>query len=55
MAFLTQLRVPSVATLLAAIALLWLDTVGAQKTAADYFVHELPGAPASPFIKMHAG
>ncbi|KAK2615646.1 hypothetical protein N8I77_002384 [Diaporthe amygdali] len=55
MAFLTQLRVPSVAALLAAIALPWLDTVSAQKSAADYFVHALPGAPATPFIKMHAG
>lgn len=55
MPFLAQLRVPSVASLLAAIALPWLDTVSAQKTAADYFVHELPGAPPSPFIKMHAG
>lgn len=55
MAFLTQLRVPSVAALVAAIALPWLDTVSAQKSAADYFVHELPGAPPTPFIKMHAG
>lgn len=55
MAFLTLLRVPSLATLLAATALPWLGTVSAQKSAADYFVHELPGAPPSPFIKMHAG
>jgi carboxypeptidase D len=26
----------------------------AEKTAADYFVHELPGAP-EPLLKMHAG
>lgn len=55
MAFLTPLRVPTVAALLAAFVLPWLDTASAQKTAADYFVHELPGAPSSPFIKMHAG
>lgn len=55
MAFLMQLRLPSVATLLAAMALPWLDIVSAQKSAADYFVHGLPGAPSSPFIKMHAG
>ncbi|MBE3043126.1 hypothetical protein IMZ48_11250 [Candidatus Bathyarchaeota archaeon] len=24
-------------------------------SAADYFVHNLPGAPAEPPIKMHAG
>lgn len=55
MAFLTQLRAPSVAVILAAFALPWLDAVSAQKSAADYFVHELPGAPKTPFIKMHAG
>lgn len=55
MASLTQSRVPPVATLLAAIALPWIGTVNALKTAADYFVHELPGAPPSPYIKMHAG
>lgn len=27
----------------------------AEKTAADYFVHSLPGAPAGPLLKMHAG
>ncbi|KAK1985152.1 serine carboxypeptidase [Colletotrichum cereale] len=32
----------------------WAPTVAAQ-SAADYFVHELPGAPKEPFIKMHAG
>lgn len=55
MAFLTRLRVPSVAALFAAIALPWIDMASAQKSAADYFVHQLPGAPSTPFIKMHAG
>lgn len=32
----------------------WTAPVAAQ-SAADYFVHELPGAPKEPFIKMHAG
>jgi carboxypeptidase D len=27
----------------------------ADKTAADYFVHSLPGAPEGPLLKMHAG
>ncbi|KAK8069495.1 pheromone-processing carboxypeptidase KEX1 [Apiospora phragmitis] len=29
--------------------------VGAEKTAADYFVHSLPGAPKDTLVKMHAG
>lgn len=29
-------------------------TAVADKTAADYFVHSLPGAP-EPLLKMHAG
>lgn len=38
-------------------ALSWLvsPSAAADNTAADYFVHSLPGAPESPFIKMHAG
>jgi carboxypeptidase D len=27
----------------------------AEKTAADYYVHSLPGAPEGPLLKMHAG
>ncbi|KAK7931633.1 pheromone processing carboxypeptidase kex1 [Apiospora marii] len=30
-------------------------TVSAEKTAADYFVHSLPGAPKDSLVKMHAG
>lgn len=36
----------------------WLPAAWAadkEKTAADYFVHSLPGAPAGPLLKMHAG
>lgn len=29
--------------------------VEADKTAADYYVHSLPAAPAGPLLKMHAG
>jgi len=32
-----------------------LGVAGADKTAADYYVHSLPGAPAGPLLKMHAG
>ncbi|KAK7522257.1 Alpha/Beta hydrolase protein [Phyllosticta citriasiana] len=35
----------------------WLPAVAAasDKTAADYFIHSLPGAPPGPLLKMHAG
>ncbi|KAI0134595.1 serine carboxypeptidase [Xylariales sp. AK1849] len=33
----------------------WTGTVSAQNVAADYFVHSLPGQPAGPLVKMHAG
>jgi len=32
-----------------------LPTAYAEKTAGDYFVHSLPGAPDGPLLKMHAG
>jgi carboxypeptidase D len=33
-----------------------VPSVSADKTAADYFVHSLPGAPEGvPLLKMHAG
>jgi hypothetical protein len=33
-----------------------VPAVVADKTAADYFVHSLPGAPeGQPLLKMHAG
>ncbi|KAI9827027.1 MAG: Cell death protease [Phylliscum demangeonii] len=36
-------------------ASLLLLRVQGEKTAADYFVHSLPGAPDGPLLKMHAG
>ena len=30
-------------------------SVQADKTAADYYVRSLPGAPDGPLLKMHAG
>jgi carboxypeptidase D len=27
----------------------------AEKSAGDYYVHSLPGAPDGPLLKMHAG
>jgi carboxypeptidase D len=38
----------------AVLALSWASP-SLAKSAADYFVHSLPGAPAEPPIKMHAG
>ena len=32
-----------------------ISSVMADKAAGDYFVHSLPGAPAGPLLKMHAG
>jgi carboxypeptidase D len=33
-----------------------VPAVHAEKSAADYFVHSLPGAPeGKPLLKMHAG
>lgn len=35
--------------------LLLPPTAVAEKSAGDYFVHSLPGAPEGPLLKMHAG
>ncbi|KAJ5808905.1 hypothetical protein N7474_010174 [Penicillium riverlandense] len=35
--------------------LLLLSPLAAAASAADYYVHSLPGAPDSPLLKMHAG
>ncbi|TPX17616.1 uncharacterized protein E0L32_012096 [Thyridium curvatum] len=44
------------AHVLGAVALSWAGMARAQdKTAGDYFVHSLPGAPEGPLLKMHAG
>jgi carboxypeptidase D len=46
-------RLPAI---IAALALPWAATAAAGgKSAGDYFVHSLPGAPAEPLVKMHAG
>jgi len=31
------------------------STMAAEKKAADYYIHSLPGAPPGPLLKMHAG
>jgi hypothetical protein len=36
-------------------AIFWTSSVTAEKTAADYFVHSLPGQPDGPLLKIHAG
>lgn len=45
------------ATLLGLISVSLMPSMAlaADKTAADYFVHSLPGAPDGPLLKMHAG
>lgn len=54
-------RIPATATFLSTAAWslltasLWPSVAVAEKTAADYFVHSLPGAPEGPLLKMHAG
>lgn len=45
-------RITSICTLL---LLCVVPAVHADKTAADYFVSSLPGAPDGPLLKMHAG
>ena len=32
-----------------------ITPVRADKSAADYYVHSLPGQPEGPLLKMHAG
>ncbi|KAI7367547.1 Pheromone-processing carboxypeptidase [Hortaea werneckii] len=45
---------PSFLPILAAMTALWTPLASAQKSAADYYVHSLPGAP-EPLLKMFAG
>ncbi|KAB5577623.1 Alpha/Beta hydrolase protein [Coniochaeta sp. 2T2.1] len=45
-------RLPAV---MAGLAFAFSGLAAADKSSADYFVHELPGAPPDPLIKMHAG
>lgn len=37
------------------ISLVLGPTLAAASSAADYYVHSLPGAPDGPLLKMHAG
>lgn len=55
MALLTNPRTAAVAVAAAALSWIIPTAYAADKSAADYFVHSLPGAPATPYIKMHAG
>lgn len=47
-------RTALVGGLLATLAML-PGSAAQAKTQADYFIHELPGAPPGPLLKMHAG
>lgn len=49
-----MVSLPSASRLLGA-ALAFLPSVSLALSAADYYVDSLPGAPAEPHIKMHAG
>ena len=42
-------------TSLAALATWMITPAAADKSAADYYVHSLPGQPEGPLLKMHAG
>ncbi|KAH7094560.1 Alpha/Beta hydrolase protein [Paraphoma chrysanthemicola] len=46
-------RTALVGALVATVSL--LPSAVADKTQADYFIHDLPGAPEGPLLKMHAG
>ncbi|KAH7084911.1 pheromone-processing carboxypeptidase KEX1 [Paraphoma chrysanthemicola] len=46
-------RTALVGALVATVSL--LPSAVAEKTQADYFIHDLPGAPEGPLLKMHAG
>lgn len=37
------------------LSLVSFPSPAAAKTAADYYVHSLPGQPDGPLLKMHAG
>lgn len=44
-----------VARTLGFLSLAMLPAMAMAKSAADYYVHSLPGAPEGPLLKMHAG
>jgi len=49
-------RVPGLSLIWLLGAFLWaLPIAQAEKTAADYYVKSMPGAPKGPLLKMHAG
>lgn len=49
-------RIPGLSLIWSLGLFLWaLPAAQAEKTAADYYVKSLPGAPAGPLLKMHAG
>lgn len=43
------------AVMLLSVLSLLLSPLVSASSAADYYVHSLPGAPKGPFLKMHAG
>ncbi|KAK5112180.1 Cell death protease [Meristemomyces frigidus] len=49
-----RLQWPALLALAPLLSAIWLPTASAQKSAADYYVHSLPGAP-DPLLKMYAG
>ncbi|KAG8527995.1 Cell death protease [Bacidia gigantensis] len=51
----SRLYTPYITTWLAILMLPWRSLCSPEKTAADYFVKALPGAPDGPLLKMHAG
>lgn len=54
MHFLTSAS-PALAMLSWALSLALGPGLAAAASAADYYVHSLPGAPENPLLKMHAG
>ncbi|GLA41207.1 cell death protease [Aspergillus niger] len=47
--------IPSMASWLLSTLLFLSPSLVSAKSAADYYVHSLPGAPEGPLLKMHAG
>ncbi|KAH2842762.1 Cell death protease [Aspergillus fumigatus] len=50
-----QSGIANVSWLALSLLLLFSPTLGSAKSAADYYVRSLPGAPEGPLLKMHAG
>jgi carboxypeptidase D len=49
------LSFPYMSPWLLPLLLFWSSRLALAKSAADYYVHSLPGAPEGPLLKMHAG